>query len=110
MSWHAFTDRITNIDEWFTDEWAALNSDRVYVGNDWKKLYGKKRPPGFATAYGTHSFREDIATVAELMYSDPDGTAALMEEDETLARKVDYLRKWYKYLSEEAEQKETGRP
>lgn len=88
---HALTENITD------EEWKGLYPDAQYVGNDWKKI--KDRPQGFAMQYGAKSLREDIATTAELLFTNPGVVEQLTKNDAVLRAKVEFLKNWYQTQS-----------
>ena len=80
------------------EEWKKLHPDVQYVDNEWTKLR-RNKPKGFALAYSAKSVQEDIATTAELLFANPREVEALVEHDEILHAKVEYLKKWYEMKS-----------
>lgn len=75
------------------EEWKKLDSSAQYVGNDWKRIKG--RPKGFAMPYGAKSCSEDIATTAELLFTNPGEVERLTKDDGVLRAKIEFLRNRY---------------
>ena len=76
-------------------EWEALHPGVEYDPYLSRALIDKDGPPGFTRGYGMTSYGEDIATVAEVMFTPHAGSYGKLTEDAILKRKFEYLKKWY---------------
>jgi hypothetical protein len=65
-----------------------------YTGNDWRSL-PNTRPEGFINEYSTTSSKEDRASIAQLLMTQPGDLASLCQNDKLLAEKVRMLKKLY---------------
>lgn len=71
-----------------------------YIGNRYKTGGEFDRIWGFASRYGQHSPKEDRATVAEMILSEPERLNSLLKtEDVTLKGKVQYMMSFYNKMS-----------
>lgn len=88
---HVLTDRIAK------EEWMSLHPDAQYIGKEWIKL--RKRPEGFAVNYGAKSWQEDVATIAELLFSNKREVDELTRNDDILRAKVEFVKNYYEKLA-----------
>ena len=88
---HVLTDRITK------EDWIKLHPSAQYVGKEWVKL--EKRPEGFAIKYGAKSWDEDIATIAELLFSNKREVDELTKGDDILNTKIEFVKNYYEKLA-----------
>lgn len=91
---HTFTDDIP------LNDWKNIHPHAEYMGNEWISFKKKGKPKGFALPYSTKSIDEDIATTAELLFANPSELNSIITDDEILQAKVQYLKKWYKTISD----------
>lgn len=88
---HVLTDRITK------EDWIKLHPGAQYLGEEWIGL--EKRPEGFALKYGAKSWVEDVATIAELLFSDKREVDELTKNDAILRSKVEFVKNYYEKLA-----------
>lgn len=82
------------------EEWTRMHPGVKYLWMFWKLQKEEDVPPGFASTYGTRSFQEDIATVAERLFEAPGVLEKRGEKDSILSRKIEYVKKWYEKESQ----------
>ena len=71
---------------------------QYYVGKKWYK--GSEYVRGFARDYGRHSPKEDRATVAQMILSDPERLNNILNtQDQTLKEKIKYIMSFYNKMS-----------
>jgi len=71
-----------------------------YIGKRYKTGGEFDRIWGFASRYGQHSAKEDRATVAQMILSEPERLNSLLKtEDVTLKEKVQYMMSFYNKMS-----------
>lgn len=89
---HVFTDKITK------EDWMKLHPGAQYIGRRWIKQ--EKRPLGFAMKYGAKSWDEDVATIAELLFSNKREVDELIKKDDILRTKIEFIKNYYEKLAD----------